>query len=163
MSDSIPSAPPALTPEVWRQRLAGLVVPEPEEDAIPEWRDVGASLVATCARFFNHDELDSKTMWTRIETAVSSAVAKAPNGEGDVLVSAALEHVKADAGFVAGDAHTRVLIRSINERSATWRAGLATYLRTALYTAMVFGRELHEERKQARADERERASAGGTA
>lgn len=147
---SVAPEPRRLDPARFRELLADLVSAEANEDAMPEWRDHGARLVALCARHFNHDELDSLKMWSRIETAMSSAVAKAPNGCADVLVSCALEHVKADGGFVASNPEVGDLIRSITSRTATWRSGFATYLRTALYTAMVFGRDLHEQRKEAR-------------
>lgn len=143
----LPEPPPGLTPEQFREMLAGVTVSDEPQGATDAWRSAGARLVALAARHFNREELDPITLWMRIESGMRSALAKSPDGEPDRLVSALLEHIRADAGYAIGDPETGSLIRDLRAQSAAWRSGFVAYLSTALYAAMVAGRELHESRR----------------
>ena len=132
-----------LTPEVFRQQLAGLTTMDDPGETSDEYRSVSARVAAMLARNFG-PSLDAKTKWDRIGSAIPTACAKSPDGDPETLLSAMLEHVKA-VPAAAYDPELESLLRELREHDATWRDGFVAYLQQALYAVLVFGRELHGE------------------
>lgn len=140
------STVPTLSKETFRQALAGLV-----EESGPmnygEYRELAARICALLAAHYNRETLDPIKLWTRIESAIKTAVEKATDDPASLL-SAALEHVKADATRVTKDAEFMALIEALDGLDDNAMKGLRQYLRKSLYTALVFGRKAWDERKK---------------
>lgn len=147
-SSTLPSSR-RLTPEVYRQLLAGLADPSYTSEQAEEFRGYAARLVAMAARHLDRSKLEAREMWTRIEGALARAVAEAPNGDPGVLVSTILRHVLASASTTAADPEIWSLIQELSERPSAWRVGLVEYLRDANYAALVHGRALYQHRMTA--------------
>ena len=87
----------------FRRRVAGLIDPSrrPSGAAEPQSiKDEAKLLCLTMCDLFGRD-LDRKTLWTRIGTALSTAAAKCDDGDTDRFVSLCLEHIKADDAHAA--------------------------------------------------------------
>lgn len=133
---------PVLDTKAFRQMIAARCCSSDGEspECLEDYREAVRLLAIVLASNFGED-LDRKTLWKRISSAVSSACAKVPSGEPDLLLSAMLEHVKADEASTSRDVNFVDLLASWEARSDTWREGLVTYLRQNLFAALVFMRQ----------------------
>jgi len=154
---------PAVAPldsQSFRLMLAGLFSPCEDQGAIEEYRSFGVRIAGLLARHFG-PSLDALTKWDRIGTAITSACAKSPQGDPDLLLSAALEHVKAELS-VAANPEFSALLTELREKTPTWREGLVNYLQTTLYAVLVFARTKHVAARDERQVERARRKSDDT-
>lgn len=140
------STVPELSQKSFRQMLAGLVEESADVD-YKTYRKVAARICALLAAHYNRDALDPLKLWKRIESAVRLGVEKRTDDPGSLL-STALEHVKADPVRATKDPELSQLLAELDDASEEWMRGLCAYFRQSLYSAMVFGRQAWEERKQ---------------
>ena len=96
-------------------------------------------LVSVLAKLFG-DDLDRKTLWGRIGSALETAHAKVSDDDLDRFADLCLEHVQADPGQAAAcDALT-----TLRQQWGAWppetRFGVLAYLATHRYAALTHGR-----------------------
>lgn len=135
---------PVMDTSQFRLKLAGLV----DEGAVPagaagagyltEFRDASARLGCVLAHLFG-EGLEELTKWSRIGTAISTAVAKCADGDIDRLVSLMLDHVRADAGQAAACAPLLQLL-AYRDRPESWRQQFVRYLGGNLYAVLTHAR-----------------------
>ena len=164
MSD--PEPLPVLDTENFRRRLAGLEDPLARDADTPgekaEIRNLAAELIATLADLFG-DDLDRKTLWSRIGSALETADAKVSDGDLERFLSLCLEHVKADPGRAAAHSGLGSLLATFEVRSSEWRFAYVAYLHTHRYPALQFGRKRWEQVKASRIPDNGKESPCGIA
>ena len=157
MSTQVSSPPPipvTLDTEAIRRKLAGLSDPgrlAGSAGETSEIRETASRLCSILASLFG-DDLDRLTLWSRIDSALSTAVAKVSDGDLDRLVSLCLDHVKADPAKAAACEPLGHLISIFGVRPPAWRMALLNYLGTHRYAVLVHGRARWEDVKARRID-----------
>ena len=138
----------ALTYDVFRQKLAGLLDPDrkcgvAEKEAV---KQDAIRFVCVLAHLFG-DDLDRKTLWSRIDSALVTAHAKTSDDDLDRFASLCLEHVQADPGKAAAcDALTQ-LSQTWGMRDPEWRHALLAYIATHRFALLTHGRARWEDVK----------------
>lgn len=138
-----PPLPSTLTPEKFRQIIAGLVDPDanPENPgSSDEYRDAAESLYLILATHFNRKALDAKTLWTRIASGVTVACRSVPDGDVGRFVEICLKHVQARESMFAADEEASAFLMQHDEMSPAWRQGFIRWLDTHGTIATVYGR-----------------------
>ena len=145
-----PNSPPLPTMdfESFRRKLAGLTDPSVRlgVEANAEHKEASGNLTCSLAELFGPD-LDRITLWTRIDTALRTASAKVTDGDLDLFVSLALEHVKAEPARASLHEGLRDLLDLFEEKPVEWRQGFVEYVRSHAYPVIVAGRAKWEDRK----------------
>lgn len=137
-----------LSQDEFRRRLAGLHSDQPPQGA-SVMRGVSVRLAVMLARHYNRDALDPKALWGRIETALRSAAEKRLDDPA-VMLSAMLEHVKADAASVARDNEFQAMLAELADMGSRNLESLGNYLHRAVYAVMAFARQQWEGDKKKR-------------
>lgn len=147
---------PVMDAQAFRLKLAGLV----DERATPggplgagystEFRDLSARLGCVLAHLFG-EGLDRKSLWGRIGTAISTAVAKCGDGDVDRLLSLMLEHVRADASQAAA-CGPLLQILGYRDRPDSWRQQFVRYLGGNLFAVLAHARARWERVKSKESD-----------
>jgi len=140
---------PQLEAAAFRRRVADLAG---SDDALQydaaQFRAAAVDLSLALCRLFG-ESLDRITLWDRISTALGTACSKVPNGEPEALLSAALDHVKADHGAASRDPGVAKWLASVALQPDAWRRQFVTYVATRLYAVLVHARNAWEESKHA--------------
>lgn len=137
-----------LTTEQFRQRLAGLIDPAAQEDLHPDdYGYLAARFVLLLAIAFNRKQLQAKTIWARIESAIDRALADCDGDDLNRLMSSALEHVKANINVVVSEETCLAIQSELKSLPKEARVYFCRYLSDHRYPAIVMGRELWEQRK----------------
>lgn len=132
--------------ETFRREIAGLCLPEKGDGDRTQSREMAVRLAALLARHYNRDVLDPMKLWDRVQTAMASAVSQ-DYGDPTTVVSAMLDHVKADGGKVGRDADVAAILAELeqSDSEAVWQ-----YIRKAIYPILVFARQRWEQEKKER-------------
>lgn len=153
---------PVLDTEAFRRKLAGLEDPLARDPDTPgekaEIRALAAELVATLADLFGPD-LDRKTLWSRIGSALETADARVSDDDLERFASLCLDHVKAEPGRAAAHEGLGDLLATFAGRPTEWRFAYLGYLRSHRYPALQFGRRRWEEIRASRANANGRGGA----
>jgi len=107
--------------KTFRQKLAGFG--EARTTSMAEqanMTDEAVRFSLILAQLFGPD-LDRITLWSRIETALKTGVAKARLGDMDSFVAVALEVVQAETGRAAASEPLLRFIETLSHRDETWR------------------------------------------
>lgn len=147
-----PPLPPQTDTEAIRRRLAGLADPgrlAESRGELAEIREIAARLCSTLASLFG-EELDRITLWDRIDSALTTALSRAADGDLDRFVSTCLEHVKAAPSRAAASEPLSTLLDTFAVRPPEWRQALLAYLATHRYAVLARGRARWEEIKAGR-------------
>ena len=85
-------------------------------------------------------DLDRKTLWARIGSALEAADAKA-GGDAERFLGLCLDHVKADWGRAAACEALGAVLGTLTSAAPEDRAAFLAYLRDHKYPALVFARQ----------------------
>lgn len=80
------------------------------------------------------------TLWSRIDSALETSLAKAPDGDTERLVTLCLEHVKADGAKAAACEALYQFVSTAATRDADWHLQFFHHLRSHRYTVIAHGR-----------------------
>lgn len=146
-----------LDAEEFRRRLAGLEDVEASGAFSPEdFREIAADFVCALAVVFNRRELEPKTLWSRIGSAIESGIVEAQGGDLERFENHCLSHIKAQIAVVAASEAYGEYTADLRKMDADAKVGFVRYLSTHLYPATIFGRQRWEERKADLEKERKR-------
>lgn len=125
----------------YRQKIAGLIDPEAEvqESEREKMRQTAVKIISTAARLFG-EELDPKTRWTRVATAIESAIAKTIGSDHEFFLQQILQHVKADPDKASSDAELADLLEEIGSWSASEKQRLIAFMSTHLFAMLSYAR-----------------------
>lgn len=145
------TSPPDLPPiavidfDEFRRKLAGLSSPESRSAMTPAViKDMAVRFVTILADLFG-DDLERITLWTRIDTALATSLAKVGSSNDiDQFASFCLEHVKAEAGQSAASQPLLAILDTMNRVPSEDRHAFLGYFRDHRYPAIVFGRQRWE-------------------
>jgi len=137
-----PPLPEALTPQKFRQIIAGLVDP----DANPmnpgcsdEYKIAAQGLYLHLATHFNRKRLNPLTLWTRISDGVKVACASVPDGDFGKFMGICLTQILARESVFAADDEAANFMVEHDEKSPAWRQGFIRWLGTHGQIAVVHG------------------------
>jgi len=131
---------PVLSPEEFRQKLAGYADPTrtiPPED-LAQILQAAVRFVSILASLFGGD-LDRLKIWDRIGTGLVVAVTKA-GGDFDTFVNCCLAHIKSDPGKVASSAPLAELLAQLESQPAEWRTQFLRLVESRHYLILVKAR-----------------------
>lgn len=146
-----------LDTERFRQKLAGLVDPNPDSSTEPgraeltEIRETASRFVCVLAHLFG-DDLDRKTLWARIGSALETGCAKVTDDDLDRFASHCLAHVCAASGKAAACEPLTQILQTSNVRTPEWRFAFLHHIRTHAYAVLVHGRARWESVKKGTVD-----------
>jgi len=149
-----PPSLPTLDTEALRRKLAGLTDPDrtPGQAEGVEIPEAASRFCSILASLFG-SELDRKTLWTRIDSALTTAWAKvASDADLDLFASLCLEHVRADASAVAACEPLRQLLETFAVRPPEWRHAFLHHVHSRRYAVIVRARARWEAVKAGRAE-----------
>jgi len=147
-----------LNAELFRQKLAGLVdEADGESDWAEQYREIASDFVLLLAIGFNRKELDAKTLWTRIDSAIQKGLAECDGIDVERLMSSCLSHVMAPINVVATQEKALEIQATITKLPKERRAYFCSYLAKHRYAAIVLGREKWESQKQVQKEARQLA------
>lgn len=106
-------------------------------------------VVSLCAVF--GDELDRKTLWSRIDSGLQAACAKVDDGDADRWVDLLLEHVRASAARAARFGLLRNLRASLTARDDAHRRAFVAWVASRRYAVLAHGRAAWQAWKEANA------------
>jgi len=134
-----------MSPEEYRRQLAGLI----DQDAIAEKsdresqrtriREIAIRFASLLPRLVG-EQIDRKTMWARLATAIESAAAKTPGGDFELFCQHVLEHIVAEPGKVSENSDLHELLSIVREWPQADREALLEYCQTRLLTVLSFAR-----------------------
>src|SRR5690606_31678720 len=115
--------------------------------ANPEvYESYAVDLAVTMARLFG-DELDRKTLWSRIATGLEQAARENAN-DAQALVNACLLHVKADAGQAAANPWLLDVLLTLPKRDANWQRQWARWIISHIHVVIVKARHQWQKIKE---------------
>jgi hypothetical protein len=141
-SPSEPAKLGMLTPEQFRQRLAGLI--DPHETIHPERREEIKALAikfASCLPSLFGESLDRKTLWDRIGTGLQAAYAKTAGADHEFFIQAVLDHIKASPTQAASCNTLAEVLTTLAAWDAADRQAWITSYGTLLIPILVYARE----------------------
>jgi len=98
------------------------------------------------------DSLDRTTLWSRIDSALSTACSKTADGDLEQFAHLCFEHVQADPGSVAACGSTLAILETFAMRPAAWRLAFIAHIQTHRYPVIVHGRRRWEQVKSGEAE-----------
>lgn len=139
---------PLLDAQEFRRRLAGLEDVEASGAFSPDdFRDIASDFVCALAVVFNRKDLDAKTLWSRIGSAIETGIVEAQGGDIDRFENHCLSHILAPISIVAASDAYGQYTEPMRRMDEDARVAFIRYLSKHLYPAVVFGRRKWEERK----------------
>jgi len=130
-----------LTPEEFRQKLAGLL--DPREQISPERREeikqLAIDFSAALPSVFG-DALDRKTMWDRIGTALEVAFAKTAGGDHEFFIEQVMQVILAKRSAASSNQAIARVMATLNEWTSEDRQAWITYFSTHLVPILVHAR-----------------------
>lgn len=145
--------PATIDYEGFRQRLAGLLDPD-RKGGVAEKETVKHSavrFVTVLCHLFGED-LDRKTLWSRIDSALVTAHAKTSDDDLDRFASLCLEHVQADPGKAAACGALSTLYAEWQAWPPEIRHSFLGYIATHRYPVLAHGRARWEQVKEGKVD-----------
>lgn len=139
-----------LTPEMFRQQLAGLRDERGSAAfSVDAFRDHATNLGVALALVFNRRSLAATTLWTRIDSAIQSGITTANGADIHSLINTACDHVMASPNAVLSDDFSRLVgpILAMDEDEAY---GFIRHLARSRYTLIAFTKQAWEDRKELR-------------
>lgn len=112
-----------------------------------DFRDVAADFVCALSIVFNRKELDAKTLWSRIGSAIETGLTEAQGGDLDRFENHCLTHILAPISMVAASESYAAYTAAMRNLDADGSVAFVRYLANHLYPAIIFGRQRWEERK----------------
>lgn len=86
----------------FRRKLAGLCdATEGESFNAEDYRELAGDVVFLLAICFNRKQLDAKTIWTRIDSAIQKGLSDCDGEDISQFINSCLEHVLANVNVVA--------------------------------------------------------------
>ena len=99
--------------------------------------------VTILAHLFGPD-LDRKTLWERIHSALETALAKVYDEDTDRFIHLCLEHVRAEIPAATSCEALNTVIQTWRQRPVEWRHALLHYLRSHRYVVLLDARNRWE-------------------
>jgi len=132
----------------FRAALAGIADPdrkltEGDKGAFKQKAD--RLVIALCLHF--GDELDRKTLWSRIDSGLQSACSKVSDADMDRWLDLLLEHVKADPSKAASCGYLSGVRSDLTLPDEAHRKAFMRYVETRRYAVMANGRSAWEKYK----------------
>lgn len=125
----------------FRAALAGIVDPDrkiTEGDKGAFKQKANRLMIALCLHF--GDELDRKTMWTRIDSGLQSACSKASDADMDRWLDLLLGHIKADPARASSCEYLSGVRSDLTLPDETHRKAFLRYVETRRYAVLANGR-----------------------
>lgn len=121
--------------------MVGLADPERKQGAAEKVaaKDAAVRLCTILAHLFG-DQLDRMTLWSRIDSAFTTAIAKVSDDDLDRLTDLCLEHVQAEPGKAAACDALSALRGEFSVWPIEMRHAFIGYLRSHRYAVLTFGR-----------------------
>lgn len=140
----------SLNPQEYRLKLAGLFDPGRKPDRLDDTsvRLSAIDFVIVLCEVFSSD-LDRKTLWNRIGTALETGIAKC-GGSVMSFVHYALEHVKADKTLVAVHPKLSQMVQTWEHQPPEWSKNFLAYIRHNIYTLLIHSRSEWQAKKEAK-------------
>ena len=140
-----------ISSEEYRRKLAGLIDREAETRELDRERIRNTAIrFASLLPRLVGEEIDRKTMWERIASAIESAVAKTPGTDWELFCEHVLKHILADSDKASADAEFHDLLVTVREWAPADREQLLEYFQTRLLTVLSFARNSWQARVQRR-------------
>lgn len=102
-------------------------------------KETAARFCSVLADLFG-SSLDRVTLWSRIDSALATAFAKAADGDLDHYATLCLEHIKADPSSVAASDALSSLLSQFESRPPEWRQRFVRYVNDHRMAVIVHGR-----------------------
>ncbi len=135
--------------QAFRKKLAGIADPSkrPSGGAVAQAvKDDAIRLCSILAHLFG-ESLDRKTLWSRIDSAFATAVAKVSDADVDRFISLCLEHVQADPGHAAACQPLGQMLAQYATRPPELRQDFVNYCGTHRFAVLSHGRARWEQIK----------------
>lgn len=137
-----------MTTEEFRQKLAGLKDDRASGALSSEgFRDIAVDFAVALCLAFNRRQLDPKTLWTRLDSAIQKGISDACGGDIHALINAACAHVLAPPNAMVSP-EFEALIAPMLKLDEDESYAFVRYLAKSRYTLIVFARKAWEERKE---------------
>lgn len=158
MQETLPQPPPPLpdklTPDKFRQIIAGLINPEAkpmDPGSSDEYKVMAQELCIHVATHFNRNSLDTMTLWKRITSGFIKACASVPDGDMAVFMGIMMDHVQSLPWIVAVDMEYCRWLLVLTEKSAAWRQGFVAWIaRNRIEFTIILGRVEWEKQRPER-------------
>lgn len=112
-----------------------------------EFREHASNYVLLLAICFNRNELDAKTLWKRIESAIRKGLAECDNVDLDRFVSVGLEHVMSNINVAAAHPVALEIQAGLNALDEDARVYFLQYISKRVPAVIVAGRQKWEQHK----------------
>ncbi len=147
---SSPSLLGELTTEEFREKLAGVTSKEqPRKDGTKtEVRELAIQFVSLLPVAYG-EQLDRMALWSRIATAIESAVAKTVSSDTDFFAQHVFEHIKADAAKASASDPLSAALFAMGELDESDAGEFLAYIRTHTIPLIVRARARWEGIKKA--------------
>lgn len=137
-----------LTPEMFRLKISGLIDKGQEIRGLDNEniKNEAIRFTSILAKLFGSD-LDRKTLWERIGSAlVSSSLKHSDNIEE--FINSCLRHIKAEFYLTASNEEIKSLIDSILLKDKAWHEEFLSYIEKNQYIILIYARKRWEEYKE---------------
>ncbi len=143
---------PVRSRDDFRRTLAGIVDPDRRMTAgdTAALRETAKRVVVALCLHFGR-ELDRKTLWSRIDSALQSACARVSDGDRERWLDLLLEHVRADPVMAAACPYLLGVRAELMTPDEAHRKAFLRYVESRRYAVIAFGRAAWHEYKQANA------------
>lgn len=145
--------PPEFDAESFRREITRLESKSTPE-AAADFEDAAIQWAAVLAEHFGFER--DGDMWTRIEGAFTSSIAKCA-GDGMKFLSLSLEYVHADAAAVSRSEVVLRMMKIVKANGPDWAAAWLPWVRQNIYLVVVFGRDRWQSIKDAAAKQQKGA------
>lgn len=129
-----------LTPELFRQKLAGLVDESNSVDAcdVIAFEAQAIDLAVAMAEVFG-DQLDRVTLWSRIASGLEQSSRENPNAPLS-LVNGCLMHVKADPMKTASNERVASVVATVSRCNEVWSRQWARWIINHIHVVVIKAR-----------------------
>jgi len=138
-----------LTPEQFRQKLAGLL--DPREQLTPQHRqeikDLAIKFVAVLPAVFG-EGLDRLTMWEKIASALEVAFAKTAGADHEFFIEQVMKGILADRAKASANQQLAEVIATLEQWGTEQRHAWINYFGTHLVPVLVHARNQWTRRKE---------------
>lgn len=137
------------TREDFRKSLAGLIDPDrrmtPGDQAA--FRPKACRLVVCLCLHFGRD-LDRKTLWSRIDSAIQTTCAKVSDGDTDRWLDLMLDHVRANPAMAAACPELTGLRADLLAADPAHNMAFIRWVESRRYAVLSFGRAAWDDHKK---------------